>query len=366
MQSFETLDQGWVVRKDPAKESGRAGGSRCAVTRGGQVVCSYVAQSALGSIDLLPTLARSSDGGVTWSDHQPIFPHLAERWAIFGSVSRAPDGDLFFYGTRTPIDSKDESFWSDQTQGLKQNELVWSRSKDDGRTWADPKVIPMPVPGSAEAPGAMCVTRSGRWLCCYSPYHTFDPALKVDRSKVIALASDDDGKTWQHANMLSFDEPDSGGAEAWIIELADGRMLGASWHLHTHDKQEFQNPYALSADGRTWGKTRSTGTMGQSVGLAALPDGRALMTYNQRKHGEPGVWLALANPTDDDFGIEANEIVWQAEIATQSNSSGEASQWTDFAFGEPAAIVMGDGTILVVLWCAQPVGCGIAYVRLRL
>lgn len=47
-------------------------------------------------------------------------------------------------------------------QGLKQNELVWSRSLDAGATWDTFRVIPMPIPGSAEAPGAMCRTRGDR------------------------------------------------------------------------------------------------------------------------------------------------------------------------------------------------------------
>src|SRR5581483_8958022 len=103
------------------------------------------------------------------------------------------------------------------------------------------------------------------------------------------------------------------------------------------------NAYALSDDGgRTWTPTRSTGIRGQSTALAALPDGRALFVYNQRRHGEIGVWLALVQPTDTDFGIEANEIVWKAQTGTQSGSSGEHTEWEDFSFGEPSVTLLPD------------------------
>ena len=365
MSTFTTLEEGWVIRFDAAKP-GQAAGSRCAVTRAGDVICTYMAQSKIAVNDFRPMLARSRDGGVRWHDHQPIWPHLAEDWSIYVSVSRAPDGQLLLFGNRCPIDEPGELFWSDATQGLKQNELVWSSSCDDGHTWQEPHVIPMPVPGAAEAPGAMCITRRGRWLGCYSPYNTFDAELAVDRSKVLVLASDDRGETWQHSAMLSFSEPRSGGAEAWVVELSDGRLLGAAWQLHLDDQQDYPNPFAVSHDGLVWQPTRSTGTMGQSVGLAAAADGRVLMTYNQRKHGEVGVWLARARPTDEDFGLEANQIVWRAGLATRGGTSGDHSQWTDFAFGEPAVTVLDDETFLIVMWVNQPDGQGVRYVRLRM
>jgi hypothetical protein len=224
----------------------------------------------------------------------------------------------------------------------------------------------MPVPGAGEAPASLCISRSGRWLGCYSPYHTFDPSLEVDRRKAIVLVSDDKGQTWQHGNMLSFKEPDTGSAVAWVVELAGGGYLGAGWQLHLQDKKDYPNAYALSDDGLHWRATRSTGIMGQSVGLEALPDGRVLMAYNQRKYGEIGVWLAVAQPSDEDFGVQLNQIVWRAEKATVAESGGDHSQWTGFAFGMPDVTVLDPQTFLVVLWVDQPQGCGVQYVRLRI
>ena len=229
---FETISEGWVSRRQPGTPTAVAAGPRCAVTRQGDVVCTFMVQSKLGINDFQPMLARSTDGGRTWSEGQLLWPHLPDRYSIFGSVSRAPDGDLLYFGTRYPIDTPGETFWSEATQGLKANELIWSRSADGGYTWAEPKVIPMPIPGAAEAPGALTVTRSGRMICCYAPYNTFDPQLVVDRNQIVALRSDDRGRTWQHNSMIRFDSEHSTGAEAWVIELADGRLLGTTWHLN--------------------------------------------------------------------------------------------------------------------------------------
>jgi hypothetical protein len=364
---FRTISEGWVSQRQPGTPTAVAGGPRCAVTREGDVVCTFTVQSQLGINDFKPMLARSTDGGRNWSEPAPLWPHLTERYSIFGSVSRAPDGDLFYFGTQYPIDTPGEPNWSDATQGLKANELFWSRSRDGGRTWAEPTIIPMPIPGAAEAPGALTILRSGRMICCYAPYNTFDPDLVVDRSQIVALRSDDGGQTWRHNSMIRFASEYSTGAEAWVIELADGRLLGTTWHLNQHDKSDHPNAYAISLDGGdTWSPTRSTGIMGQSTALAALPDGRALFIYNQRRHGEPGVWLAVVNPTEHDFGIESNEIVWRAETRTQRGSSGDHTAWTDFSFGEPSVTLLPDGTLLVVLWCIQPAGQGIRYVRLQL
>jgi len=364
---FELMSEGFVSRRQPNTPTAVAAGSRCVVANDGQLICTYSVQSALGTNDFVPMLSRSSDAGETWREQGPIWPHLAPTHSLFGSLSRSRAGELFLFGMSTPIDRPGEPSWCEQTQGLKQNQLMWAQSTDDGRTWTDPVVVPPPTRGSVEVGGALCVTRAGRWIGCYAPYNTFDPNLHVDRNQVVAVTSDDRGKSLSHASMLRFEDIHSGAAEAWVIELADGRLLGTSWHVNLKNGSDYPNAFSLSLDGgTTWLATRSTGIMGHTTALAALPDGRALFVYVQRKHGTPGVWLAVANPTDSDFGVEANQIIWRAETRMQRGSSAEHSQWQDYAFGEPSITLLPDGTLLATLWCIQPSGRGIRYLRLRM
>jgi hypothetical protein len=90
-----------------------------------------------------------------------------------------------------------------------------------------------------------------------------------------------------------------------------------------------------------------------------------MLAYNQRAQQDPGVWLAVGRPTEDDFGVEAIGPAWLAEEATHT-ADGDAGHdaWTDFAFGEPSVTLLSDQSVLVTLWCDQPSGRGIRYVRL--
>jgi hypothetical protein len=362
---FETIDQGFLFQGQPGTSAAVAAGSRCVRTNSGDLLCTFMVQSALSVNDLKIMLARSRDG-VTWQEPHVLWPKLAARQSMFGSLSRSPVGELFIYGFLIPIDNPGESFWSDAAQGLKQNSLFWAKSVDEGQTWTAPALIPMPYSGSAEAPGPMCVARDGVWLCCYAPYNSFDPKLKVERDRIVVLRSENQGKTWSAQPMIRFPDPASGGAEAWVIELADGRLLGTCWNVGSGGF-EYSNPYALSLDaGRTWLPARSTGILGQSTALLALSDGRALMAYNQRKHGEVGVWVAVARPTPDDFGLETNEILWRAATATQKGTSGNLEAWADFAFGEPCLTLLDNGELLLTLWCIQPDGSGIRFLKFRM
>ncbi len=365
MSDIEHVDEGWLTRIDPGIAVGRAGGARCAPGANGRVLCSFVTQSQMGSNDFVPHLIGSDDAGRTWRDARPIWPDLAGEFSILVSLSRSPGGELLLFGSRCPIEAAGESFWSDQTQGLKANELVWSHSADAGRTWLPPRVIAMPLPGAAEAPGPMCAAGDGRWLCCYCPYPTFDPQLRVDRSKVIVLVSDDRGSTWQHAAMLSFGQPQSGGADARIIELADGRLLGAAWQYDLEDAAEYPIAYAITDDPLNWPATQATDIMGQAQSWALLADGRLLIAYTQRKGEDAGICLAQVQLQGDQLRTQRRDVIWRADSARQGDSAEVHSKWTDFAFGGPSLTVLDDAMLLVTYWVHQHDGRGVRYLRLR-
>ena len=365
---FEHMGHGKVYQCDRDSSLPVAIMPRCVLAGGDNLICSFALTPALGINGCVPVVVRSSDDGKSWSKPEGLWPALQEEFSIYTSISAGPDGRLFLFGTQTPIDSAGESFWCDKTQSMKQNELVWSVSCDGGYTWSDPSVIRMTMSGSAEAPGAMCVSHNGTWLASYSPYDSFGPAVKAQSNQVIAMRSTDEGQSWHKSVMLSFEQADSGGAEAWVIELADGRLLATSWHADRSGQgKHFPNAYSLSTnEGQSWLPTRSTGIFANTTVLAAMSDGRALFGYVKRDKDLSGIGLAVVSPSESDFGIETDEMVFRAGRASQSGQEAEFEDWQDFCFGEPSITIMPDKTVLVTYWCIEPDFQGIRYIRLGL
>src|SRR5690348_11488079 len=85
--SFTKLTEGFITQRSPQTSSAVASGPRCVVRGDGEIVSSYMVQTALGSNDFVPTLARSRDGGITWHEQGPLWPQLQHKFSVFGSIS---------------------------------------------------------------------------------------------------------------------------------------------------------------------------------------------------------------------------------------------------------------------------------------
>lgn len=215
----------------------------------------------------------------------------------------------------------------------------------------------------------MLITAKGRWVAPFSPYNTFDARLHVDRQQVVVVYSDDEGALWRHSSMMRFKEAESGGAEAWVTQVSDGRLLGTAWHTDlSEEDRELPNTFALSADeGATWSATASTGILGNTTALTPLDDDRAAFVHVRRRSEEPiGIYVAIVRPSTTNFGLEHCECVWSQEHATQSRDDASHDNWLDFNFGEPCLTALPDGTHLLVFWYLDDTGGGIRYLRLCL
>ena len=104
-----------------------AAASRVVVTDDGRLICAYMVRSGAGVADFVPHLATSGDGGRTWEERRVIWPHLVGVASISCALSRSRAGDLYLYGTSTPIDEPGESWWDGTRQAMKQNELLWAQ-----------------------------------------------------------------------------------------------------------------------------------------------------------------------------------------------------------------------------------------------
>ena len=186
---------------------------------------------------------------------------------------------------------------------------------DGGRRWTRPTVIPMPIPGSAEAPGPLTGDRPRSLDRLLRAVQHVRPVVVVDRNQIVAVFSDDDGRTWRHTSMLRFADPDAGGAEAWVVELV-GRP--ARRHVlvdEPRDRRRHADPVRAlvrpaATRGRRRGRRASPARRRRWRPCATAASSWATTSVRSRTRASGS---RSPDPTDDDFGVGRLGPAWLAE-----------------------------------------------------
>ena len=356
---FEVVGEGVVAEQPPSLTCCHA--RSVELPDDGEIVACFATNSGVGTNNFETKLVRSRDGGSTWSEPRSIFPHLHEAWSIAGSLSAAPDGSyLVLYGEKFPRSQTDpdESFYKPEIAGMKGNQAFFSVSRNRGSTWSEPADVPRRFGGAVEAACAMLITDDGTWLAGMCPHRAWDPDEQLDLGRLLCQRSVTQGASWEEVEVMRFAEDGAGSANPALCQLANGSVVATCWQTAFDGETRYPIPYAVSNDdGVSFEPAGSTGLLGQAHGTAGARggDATALMVYNQRQEREPGVRLAVATPSPEGFGLRGDMMVWQAANATQSGTSGEIVEWTDFAFGEPSVLACsGEAGLLVLFWYGCP------------
>lgn len=171
------LTSGWSNKPEPGHGE----------TKGAEDGCDIIA----------PWVCRSSDGGRTWRHAEGIARADGYAFMIpYGDITRCPDGSLAAAAYARPA------------AGRHPMAAFFLRSRDDGHTWGEPVCI------SADHYGEPATLHlgSGRWFA----------ALRSIRFRRLDLfVSEDDGKSWRLDRPITGDDQHP----AHWLPLADGRIL---------------------------------------------------------------------------------------------------------------------------------------------
>ena len=161
---------------------------------------------------------RSSDAGRTWSAMK-VIEDPGELWSAANAatvVDRQTGRVWLHYLRCKPGKNTDAARpGTDDVQNLVRT------SDDNGQTWSDPIDLTsvardMKDPNwrcSVPGPGGAIQDQEGRLIV---------PIWKVAPSDVLAIFSEDHGKTWKRGQTVP---ANGGGDENQLVELADGRIL---------------------------------------------------------------------------------------------------------------------------------------------
>jgi hypothetical protein len=176
------------------------------------------------NVDLQRELQRSQPDYVVYvpkSVDGSTFDTGNEHFLVF----EGPDGSLMAVWTQSSY------------EGAGDHRIMFSRSDDDGATWAAPTHVAGPKrPGDGHMAswGFPLVSKSGRIYVIYNQYHGLDDVLHQFTGTMDCVYSDDMGKTWSKPGTVPmqrspFDHPDARLGSNWIVWQLPQRDLQGRW-----------------------------------------------------------------------------------------------------------------------------------------
>ncbi|MFO1076001.1 MAG: sialidase family protein [Geminicoccaceae bacterium] len=327
-------------------------------------------------------LARSADGGLTWSAPEIVLPwsdktgnwdcgfcELADgTWVvnltITGHFKRGirPDGVSWAAQPNTKE-------WGDWTWAYKLQSWLGTfvvKSTDRGRTWSEPIPVNVrPLKHGGCRLGCWQLPSGSILMGLYGRIRGYDEEGEGETTRSALMRSDDNGENWEYYSTLAYDAASIiDYEEPALVRLADGRLV-CTMRTHVNPSGDAKNMVVVVSedDGFSWTPPKWTNIWGYPSEMIALQDGRYLMIYGYRRPpygvrgcvSEDGVtWDAKNEFVIQEGGVpgkSAGERPGSSRMSPWSGKYGSGSiDWANPGvyqhIGYPSVVQLGDGTIL--------------------
>jgi len=226
-----------------------------------------IADPGMENNDIDLVMKRSTDHGKTWSAMR-IIEDPGEKWSAANpaTVVDRSNGRLWLLYLRCKPGRSSIT----ARPGTDDIQTLARYSNDHGVTWSEPIDLTAVARDMQDArwrcsvvgPGGPIQTRDGRLIAA---------VWKVDPPEVLAIFSDDHGRSWQRGEVVPGGR---GGDENQLVELADGRIL--------MDIRQISGPHRFLAESADGGKTWSAPRPGVTVSPVAC----AIERYTLKAAGD--------------------------------------------------------------------------------
>lgn len=321
----------------------------------GTIVATHQIGEAFESVDCTSYISASKDGGATWSKAEKIFDSSKYNNPVSDCCkpTRLPNGDLIALGYAYHRKDMDLPLGNPENGGLLDDFVFWMISKDNGATWSSPREIECSWGPHIEASAPVTVLKSGAWVTPITGFPAWDGKMTGPICGKL-LRSDDQGKTWNDfAVCMQFDDPVTC-YEQRVCELESGTLINIGWNENIKTGERMHNHFTASFDGgKTWTAPESTGIMGQASSVCAVGGERLLALHAIRRDTDrPGIYGYIVDFSDKTWKIVEEALIWEPATPIVKDTK-MAEIFSFLKFGQPGAILLSDGNILMTHWFAE-------------
>ena len=322
----------------------------------GRILADQQIGEAFESVDGASHLCESLDGGATWSEPWKMFDNSRDAVAVSESskVTLLPDGRLIALGYQFFRHDPELALGNPETGGLLDDEIFFSISGDNGRTWSDRVSVDCAWGKHVEASAPVSVLRDGSWATPITGFAKWDGTMSA-RNCGRLLRSYDGGKTWNDDTVcMEFPGDTVTCFEQRMCQLEDGTLVVIGWNEDTVTGERLPNHITFSYDnGKTFTAPVSTGIGGQASSIMALEGTKVLTIHSIRRDSDrPGVYACIADVAGGKWELLEQHILWEPETPIVGDKKAIAI-FAFVKFGQPSAIRLPDGDFLMTHWYYQ-------------
>ena len=318
----------------------------------GRIMATFAIGEAFESVDLSTYVAFSDDGGKSFGEPRRMLPEDAFGCPVSDSAKavRLPDGRLMAIGYAYIRTDPSLPMGNPENGGLLEDILYVTTSEDEGESWSAPREITSNWGRHVEASAPLTVTKSGKLITPITGFPDWD-GKDHGKTEGRALVSLDGGESFSdEAVCMAFDEKVSC-YEQRMCELKSGTLVDIGWNENLESGERLENHYTVSTDGgRSWSKPRPTGIRGQASSVCAIGGERLLALHAVRRDTDrPGIYAYIVDLSRGEWDIIEEKLVWEPAVPVTRDGK-MAEIFAFLKFGQPGAILLSDGDVLMSHW----------------
>ena len=330
-----------------------------------EMIVTFDTGQAIESLDYHTVLARSRNGGVSWTLEDRVLKVPPSKTSHTVRIKRMSDGILVGIVAIFYREDPNAGLINRATFGFVPMDLGLIRSSDDGKTWSALEPLNPPLVGpSWEICHPVFELRSGRWLVPTATWRGWNGENPSGEQTVVFI-SDDRGRTWPNFGRV-FDgrKIERSRLEISVVQLADQRVLAVAWVHDAKNCRNYPSEYALSEDNaENFSEPRQTGFEAETCKLLALRDGRIFCAY--RRTDMPGLWGRVAEIKGSRWINLSEAPLWQGATTITTSAKNSADGLSALKFGYPSLQQLPDGKIFVVFWCQEACVTNIRWLKIN-
>jgi hypothetical protein len=302
-------------------------------------------------------LSYSDDEGASWSTPAAPFepPAIDGKTGLFRGayLTALGEGEVLAALIWVDYSDPDADFFNEETEGLLDTHIFFSRSCDSGHTWSTPRLMdtaPFDVPTPLTGP--VLLGKDGGWICQFETIKHYHDRSEWRHSSVL-MFSRDEGVSWPEYSRASLVGEDK--IFYWDQRpgvAPDGSVLDFFW-TYDNANATYLNIHARTFKDGVWSEYWDTGVPGQPAPPVYLCDGRIVMVYVDRTN-EPILKLRVSEDNSRTWPQSSEAVLYELKSASQirdKNSMQDA--WAEmgaYSLGLPATALLPNGDLLVVFY----------------